>query len=202
MLILRWNYPSVQCAAVRTQSELISVPPQNCKLKMLEPVPLVSATCQGASPQPASVPPTIFVKFPFLMGLPFFLDPEQATQVPPWAAVPQVRVFWGAGSGFGQHADVTCIWKNRVNWFILARSSVVCVTVPRAKRPWGSRGSLLSLLRGNRLTGWRGCVDDTKDKGQVFAPAKCKCLFSFQLHYYSFAGIALFFVQCNAHMLK
>ena len=191
---MSWNYPSVQCAAVRTQSELISVPPQNCKLKMLVPVPLVSATCQGASPQPASVPPTIFVKFPFLMGLPFFLDPEQATQVPPWAAVPQVRVFWGAGSGFGQHADVTCIWKNRVNWFILARSSVVCVTVPRAKRPWGSRGSLLSLLRGNRLTGWRGCVDDTKDKGQVFAPAECKCLFFYfnyitasqELHYFLF----------------
>ena len=169
--ILRWNYPSVQCAAVRTQSELMSVPPQNCKLKMLEPVPLVSATCQGASPQPASVPPTIFVKFPFLMGLPLFLDPEQATQVPPCAAVPQVRVFGGGGAGSGQQADVTCIWKDLVDRFTLGLSwnSIVYFSVPRAKMPPSSRDSLPSLLRGDRLTGSRGPVDVC----QLFALTYC-----------------------------
>ena len=69
---------------------------------MLEPVLLVRATCQGASPQSASVPPTIFVKFPFLIGLPFRLEPEQATQVPLWTAVPQV-----VSRGGGQQANVT-----------------------------------------------------------------------------------------------
>ena len=81
-------YPSVQWAAVRTQSELISVPPQNCRLKMFEPVPEVKATCQGASLHPAFVPPTIFVKFPFLIKSSLLREPEQGTQVPLWALPP------------------------------------------------------------------------------------------------------------------
>ena len=86
------GYPSVQCAAVRTQSELMRVPPQNCDWKILEPVLRVSATCQGTSPHVASVPPTILVRFPFL-------EPEQVIQVPLWTAVPQVRVLEVSGSG-------------------------------------------------------------------------------------------------------
>ena len=66
---------------------------------MLEPVPLVNATCQGTSPQPACVPPTIFVKFPFLVDLPCW-EPEQAAQVPLRTTFPQVR-------GGGQQAKVT-----------------------------------------------------------------------------------------------
>ena len=74
-------YPSVQCAAVRTQLALINVPPQNCDWKMLELLRLVIATCQGTSPQPAFVPPTILVKFPLFPILPLWrLDPEQGMQ--------------------------------------------------------------------------------------------------------------------------
>ena len=46
---------------------------------MLELVLEDNATCHGASPQPAFVPPTIFVKFPFFDKSPLLRDPEQGS---------------------------------------------------------------------------------------------------------------------------
>ena len=56
---LIYTCPSVQCAAVSTQSGLMRVPPQNCRKNRSDPVPRVRATCQGTSPKVAAVPPTI-----------------------------------------------------------------------------------------------------------------------------------------------
>ena len=47
---------------------------------MLEDAREVRATCHGASPQPAFVPPTIFVKFPFLIKSSLLREPEQEVQ--------------------------------------------------------------------------------------------------------------------------
>ena len=69
---------------------------------MLEDAREVRATCHGASPQPAFVPPTIFVKFPFLMSLSLLREPEQEMHLPLWA-LPQVFPT----SGSGQQANIT-----------------------------------------------------------------------------------------------
>ena len=78
VLLFHTHYLNVQWAAVRTQFALINTPPQNCELRTLLPAsPLrifVNATCHGASPQAAQVPPTIFVP----IRVP--LVPEQGTQ--------------------------------------------------------------------------------------------------------------------------
>ena len=47
---------------------------------MLEETLEVRATCHGASPEPAFVPPTILVKFPFLIKSSLLRDPEQEVQ--------------------------------------------------------------------------------------------------------------------------
>ena len=85
---------------------------------MLEPVPEVKATCQGASPALAFVPPTIFVKFPFLMSLSFLREPEHEMHLP-LRAVPQVEGGGGEGGGReggrgGEHALIANACKLRV----------------------------------------------------------------------------------------
>ena len=91
----------MQCAAVRTQLALIRVPPQNWALKTSEPALEVSATCQGASPRAAFVPPTILVKLPLLSKSSLLRDPEQEVHVPP-RAVPQGSLDTDGGGGVQQ----------------------------------------------------------------------------------------------------
>ena len=61
---------------------------------MSEPERVDKATCQGASPAFAFVPPTIFVKFPFLIRLSLLREPEQEMHLPLWAAL---QVLVGGG---------------------------------------------------------------------------------------------------------
>ena len=61
---------------------------------MSEPVLEVKATCHGASAALAFVPPTILVKFPFLMRLSLLREPEQEMHLPLWAAL---QVLVGGG---------------------------------------------------------------------------------------------------------
>ena len=89
----------------------MSVPPQNCAEKTSEPALEVSATCHGASPALAFVPPTILVKFPFLIKSSLFREPEQETQVP-LEALPQVSCLEGGGL----QPYVSEIWK--IHYFI------------------------------------------------------------------------------------
>ena len=80
-----------------------------------QPVLDVKATCHGASPALAFVPPTIFVKFPFLMSLSFLREPEHEMHLP-LRAVPQVEGGGGGRDGGRgrEHASIANAWKLRV----------------------------------------------------------------------------------------